>query len=174
MPVRNQSGEPVDYDVQPSDPDPPPAPEARGVQIAAANGLVWSAVGAAFTGFGCLTGFGDQALILAGLAFLVVGLVFHGVAFDRARRLVSERAAFRIVRSGKTHLADGDEHPHVFTGGTWVEFWSKKDPTLMLAKSPVIFHPAATVVLRRCADPAHLAAGARIAPTDLGYHVDVL
>jgi hypothetical protein len=130
-------------------------------------------MGTASVGFGCLTGFGDQALVLLGLGFLAVGLVFQGVTFDRARRLARASVALRLVRSGRAHLSDGDEHPHAFDAGTWVEFWSSKDPAVKLAQSPAIFNPIARVVLRRCIDLAHVDAGARFAPEDLRYHVEV-
>jgi hypothetical protein len=146
-----------------------------GTRDAARNGLLFAAIGTGFTGFGCLTGFGDQAFVLAGLGFLVAGLVFQGVTLDRARRLASESLALGIGGSGKTHLADGDEHPYPFTPGTWVvRFWSKDDPTQMLAQSPPVSGPSVKVLLRRCVDPAHVAAGAKVAPGDTGYHVDVL
>lgn len=169
MAIRNQSGNAVDYDVKPSDPGPPP-PVAR-IQNAAAAGLTASAIGLMFTAFGCLTGFGDQAFVLAGLGFLVVGLVFQGIALDRARRLGTVSLALRSGGSGMTHLADGDEHAHTFKPGTWVEFWSKDEPPQKLAQSPMIFNSDARVTLRRCVDPQQ--AGRGTAPQDLGYHVDV-
>ena len=48
MTIKNEGGESVKYDVQPSDPGPDPTPQVRS---AAMGGFVSSAIGAAFTGF---------------------------------------------------------------------------------------------------------------------------
>lgn len=171
MAIRNESGDAVDYEVQPSDPGPP---NASAVRNATGNALLFSSMGTALAGVGCLTDFGDQALVLVGLGFLVVGLVFLGVAFDRARRLATDVRALRLVRStGRTLLVDGDEHAHTFTPGTWVEFWSRTDPAVRLAQSPVIDKPSAVVILRRCPSSAQALSGAGSPPADAAYYVHV-
>ncbi len=176
MTVENQSGKDIEYDVEPSDPG---GPGSGNVSRPVMYSLIASGTGATFMGIGCLTGFGDQSLVLAGLGFLAVGLVFQGVAFDRARRLEIAGPTLRIRGgAGRRRLDDGEVHRHTFVAGTWVEFWDPDNPGTRLAQSPPIFKPTARVILRRCLGGSSLVDCTtdkkELLRTQGDYHVEVV
>lgn len=147
MAVRNEGGQDVDYDVEPSEPGG--GGGGNLVANSAGKALLFSSLGATFAAVGCLTGLGGQGLVLAGLGLLAAGLVFQGITLDRARRLAAAAPMARIVgTSGKKLLKNQEEHSHTFVAGTWVNFWLPGTMT-KLAQSPQIHDANARVILRR-------------------------
>lgn len=167
MAIGNGSGREVEYDVEPSDPG---GGGGGNLVDPLKTSLLLTSLGTAFVGVGCLTRMGGLGLELAGLGLLAAGLVFQGIALDRARRLatIGPLAVRNLILDRR--LTDGEEHPHVFAAGTWVNY---RDPETKakLASSPKIFNPNARVTLRRNASGTTNQGDAPLA--EGGYWVEV-
>lgn len=153
MAIGNQSGRDVEYEVQPSNPAP-------GLTNPLVTSLATTALGAAFTAYGCLAD-GGTGITVIGLFLLAAALVADVIALNRARSGAASSKS--LSGSSKTLIANGATHPHTFTAGTWVVFY-EKDHDSPLAQSPIVFDDVnCTVVLRQCPPPqdARLAADAK-------------
>lgn len=138
MPISNQSGRDVDYEVQPSDPG-----VAGPILLATALG----AAGTAFVGLGCLTETLGPDLTVVGLFLLVASLLSNVIAYRRVR--ASTAVGFTTGGTSGT-LSHGQTAVHSFSPGTWVVFTEHGISNKKLATSPPVFDSTAIVTLRRC------------------------